>query len=65
MSISSRWAAEAALTRAEVAAAIDLAASKIISSKLKLSSVSWRVTKNYDYIYKSIKCHLKMQNSSE
>jgi hypothetical protein len=40
MSINSRWAAEAALTRADVAAAIDFAASRIISSKLKLSSVS-------------------------
>lgn len=35
---SSRWAAEAAFTRALVAAAMDLAASRICSSKFKLSS---------------------------
>jgi len=39
-SISSRCAADAALTSAEFAAAIDLAASKIISSKFRLSSAS-------------------------
>ncbi|CAN7984572.1 unnamed protein product [Ixodes hexagonus] len=35
---SSLWAAEAARTRAEVAAVMDLAASRIISSKLRFSS---------------------------
>ena len=39
-SISSRCAADAALTSAEFAAAMDLAASKIISSKFRLSSAS-------------------------
>lgn len=37
-SISSLWAAEADFTRADVAAAIDFAASRIISSKLRFSS---------------------------
>lgn len=35
---NSRWAAEAAFTRALVAAAMDLAASRICSSKFRLSS---------------------------
>jgi len=39
-SMSSLCAAEAALTKADVAAAIDFAASKIISSKFRLSSAS-------------------------
>jgi len=39
-SMSSRCAADAALTSAEFAAAMDLAASKIISSKFRLSSAS-------------------------
>jgi hypothetical protein len=38
--MSSLCAAEAAFTRAEFAAAIDFAASKIISSKLRFSSAS-------------------------
>ena len=46
LSINSRWAADAAFTRADVAAAIDLAASRIISSKLKLSSVSYQYNKS-------------------
>jgi hypothetical protein len=40
--MSSRCAADAALTRAEFAAAMDFAASKIISSKLRLSSASYQ-----------------------
>jgi hypothetical protein len=38
--MSSRCAADAAFTRAEFAAAMDLAASRIISSKFRLSSAS-------------------------
>lgn len=41
-SMSSRCAADAAFTSAEFAAAMDLAASKIISSKLRLSSASYQ-----------------------
>ena len=40
VSTSSRWAADAALTSADVAAAIDLAASRIISSNVRFSSVT-------------------------
>lgn len=38
---SSLWAAEAAFTSALVAAAMDFAASRICSSKLRLSSACW------------------------
>lgn len=47
---SSLWAAEAALTRAVVAVAIDLAASRICSSKFKLSSTSWNSSKSDEKI---------------
>lgn len=42
LSISSLCAEDAAFTRAEVAAAMDLAASRIISSKFRLSSASYK-----------------------
>ncbi|CAH1984521.1 unnamed protein product [Acanthoscelides obtectus] len=45
-SISSRWAADAAFTKADVAAAIDFAASRIISSKfIDSSSPTYRARK--------------------
>lgn len=46
---SSLWAAEADLTRALVAAAMDLAASKICSSKSKVSSACYNQKKTMSY----------------
>lgn len=58
---SSLWAAEADLTRALVAAAMDLAASKICSSKSRVSSACYNQKKTASYtihIPKDIFCQM-------
>lgn len=54
---SSLWAAEADLTRALVAAAIDLAASKICSSKSKVSSACYNQKKTASHAIHIYKGH--------